>query len=1081
MRNNFNFRAVMQHPLVAFSLLALMSALSVGCGGKTFTLTVAAQTDLVPQQEFTGADLQLFNSDSDGLQHEAVGAPHRVTVGSSSWALPRTAFTTTALTKDAWYVAKVRLLDDAGLEVVHRFVAFQFTGTMKVTVVLTRNCVNAQCAAGTTDSCQDGTCVPATCYAEVSGTCPAATCATNGDCTAPTTACAVSLCSAAGVCIHPAANAAQCSIDTTLTCCNADTEWCNPDHGCVAIPIDAGDVDAGVGDAAMVDASDAHVDGAMDAAMDAAMDMAIVDAAHDANDASDAAHDMATHDAADAACVYDGSSAACGPTSSTVCQDPSMPCYVGHTDCCTGACIVDTSFTPIDAGTICPLPDAGMGTCNNVQNCVACGPAVSCLLPIGGGTVNQCHNAHVSCSTGLCVEDTASYRAGGVACDTDAYCDNAHHCAHCVLGAACSTGNDCRSAVNVFSPSTGCGCGPATNLNGTSCSAGFCDAGVCDPCVPNAICTVANSCTNGTQTCAGAKVCDSTLVSTNVAAGADAGTGFVCDGHGARVACSQGATCALDAGAGVIANCANTTYECSSGGPVCAVRSLHAVTDPGVANACSTSTPEAVCNGYDDTCQPVLEHVVSVAVGYDNACAIVAPTLSDGGVDYTAGGKVSCWGSNSSCALGTGSAVSNIFVPTAVDFTAAGSPAAIKQVAVGEYTSCALDVAGAVYCWGDGSAGELGATSGHPVEMANRCGISGTAAYSSSRALAFAGPASVTFSSLAVARKRWPGSIPCRVSGTFCNDHSYDYQFCGVTDAGDVWCWGEAQSGPIYKKIWNHLGGDNIGHDAAPIAKQVAIGDGLWCVRSANMGGTTNEIFCMGDGEYGQHGDAQNQGVFNGGSDAEAFPPLGTVAPVSTAGGVVTDAIDISVAGEAACAARANGSMICWGTGASGNPLTWPGATDGVRHDGSHFTAETVNSLVSTPLTGVESVSVSGQLTCARTGGKLLCFGASFTGRLCPPLTTCDTTKPAFVEFADPNPTTGIGTPVDVTMVGGFSVGDANDSVATSDRPTGCLIFGPKHQLYCWGANGHGTLGINDGINAPMRPTPVPVYASLAP
>lgn len=63
-----------------------------------------------------------------------------------------------------------------------------------------------------------------------------------------------------------------------------------------------------------------------------------------------------------------------------------------------------------------------------------------------------------------------------------------------------------------------------------------------------------------------------------------------------------------------------------------------------------------------------------------------------------------CWGSNVSGQLGTGQAGGQKAEPVKV---AVGE--AVKAVACGGYHTCALATAGSVYCWGKGSAGQLGA------------------------------------------------------------------------------------------------------------------------------------------------------------------------------------------------------------------------------------------------------------------------------------------------------------------------------------------------------------------------------------
>ncbi len=69
----------------------------------------------------------------------------------------------------------------------------------------------------------------------------------------------------------------------------------------------------------------------------------------------------------------------------------------------------------------------------------------------------------------------------------------------------------------------------------------------------------------------------------------------------------------------------------------------------------------------------------------------------------TAQGQVQCWGANHVGALGDGS-THNRSTPSPI---AAGAER-FAAVAAGAYHACALTAAGAVYCWGDNSRGQIG-------------------------------------------------------------------------------------------------------------------------------------------------------------------------------------------------------------------------------------------------------------------------------------------------------------------------------------------------------------------------------------
>src|ERR1039457_6042069 len=70
-------------------------------------------------------------------------------------------------------------------------------------------------------------------------------------------------------------------------------------------------------------------------------------------------------------------------------------------------------------------------------------------------------------------------------------------------------------------------------------------------------------------------------------------------------------------------------------------------------------------------------------------------------------GKAYCWGDNGSGQLGNGSTVGSS-VPVAVDTSGVLAGQALTQITAGDAYTCALDAAGAAYCWGNNGSGQLG-------------------------------------------------------------------------------------------------------------------------------------------------------------------------------------------------------------------------------------------------------------------------------------------------------------------------------------------------------------------------------------
>jgi alpha-tubulin suppressor-like RCC1 family protein len=87
--------------------------------------------------------------------------------------------------------------------------------------------------------------------------------------------------------------------------------------------------------------------------------------------------------------------------------------------------------------------------------------------------------------------------------------------------------------------------------------------------------------------------------------------------------------------------------------------------------------------------------LVQVAVGSGSACAL----------DST--GAAYCWGSDASGQLGNNS-TTQAAVPVAVTASGVLSGKTLTQITAGNGSACAIDSAGAAYCWGSDTTGQLG-------------------------------------------------------------------------------------------------------------------------------------------------------------------------------------------------------------------------------------------------------------------------------------------------------------------------------------------------------------------------------------
>lgn len=116
-----------------------------------------------------------------------------------------------------------------------------------------------------------------------------------------------------------------------------------------------------------------------------------------------------------------------------------------------------------------------------------------------------------------------------------------------------------------------------------------------------------------------------------------------------------------------------------------------------------------------DTAVATLTNVLSLSVGGNHACAIMGPAAY-------------CWGNGSSGQLGNGATPATQKTPVQVAGTGAGAAYVNKIYANNNYT-CALAIGSSPYCWGANGSGQLGnnstsnASSPQPLNTSNIVGL----------------------------------------------------------------------------------------------------------------------------------------------------------------------------------------------------------------------------------------------------------------------------------------------------------------------------------------------------------------------
>lgn len=219
-------------------------------------------------------------------------------------------------------------------------------------------------------------------------------------------------------------------------------------------------------------------------------------------------------------------------------------------------------------------------------------------------------------------------------------------------------------------------------------------------------------------------------------------------------------------------------------------------------------------------------------------------------IDYPS--QLWCWGDNSAGRLGRGTAEPQSDVPAPVTGTNL-----FRQVSVGGMTVCAVTVDSAGFCWGYGQQGQLG--NGDTLNSSVPQPVAGGLRF-----------AQVATNVIAYA--------------------------CGLTAAGDVWCWGRSDYG---RGSFGNLPDSNY---TTPVLVQsgygfveIATDDDVTCGRTA-----LGMVWCWGDNWAGAVGDP----------GAPAFVPV----PVQVVGGHKFMTISrVNMGDHGFYALENTGSVFAWG------------------------------------------------------------------------------------------------------------------------------------------------------------------------
>jgi alpha-tubulin suppressor-like RCC1 family protein len=359
-----------------------------------------------------------------------------------------------------------------------------------------------------------------------------------------------------------------------------------------------------------------------------------------------------------------------------------------------------------------------------------------------------------------------------------------------------------------------------------------------------------------------------------------------------------------------------------------------------------------------------VEDVTALALGARHSCAL------------SGAGAVVCWGDNAAGQLGDGTTAGRSrAAPVEVE---PGVPLGdVRALSAGANFTCALLGDGQVRCWGGNEAGQLGDGTTlarprpTPVELLSGLPLTGALAIDAGGAGACAlleggfvtcwgvdgataPPADQPPRPSRPTSVRLSPDVP--LSGALAvavgDDHA-----CALLTEGAVRCWGGNAFGQL---------GDGTAEpsaNAVPVeaspgaplrgAQSLELGRGYGCVTK-----TGGEMLCWGRNANGQLGD---------GTTTDRPRPT----PVDPSAGLLSARTQaLALGADHACTLTDGGEVRCWGTNEDGRL-----GDAGSRTDAN--TSTTVEVAPGRPLTGVTSVALSGDNSCAvRTDGTTFCWGA---------------------------------------------------------------------------------------------------------
>lgn len=460
------------------------------------------------------------------------------------------------------------------------------------------------------------------------------------------------------------------------------------------------------------------------------------------------------------------------------------------------------------------------------------------------------------------------------------------------------------------------------------------------------------------------------------------------------------------------ADCASTRCEPARGGEMlCCDRSCH-----GLCKACGSN---GTCNDHpatDDNCGPVIceadTRCVTYALPTLNACsehgrcAACEPSFTPARVPCGVGSQ--CDGHGACLVTGLG------------------------RFAAGERHTCAIASNGNVVCWGDNSAGQLGAVFGRP-----KVGFDEV-------------PANVPGLAIDFGHEVWQITAGAR--------HT-----CVLFDYGGVRCWGAVTGAPAedprivlgtrsvaYTEDFRYVVPADTGDvilpdpDDDPAVQISAASDGYTTCALLSSG----KVSCWGDNQSGQLG--------TGDADPLSLGPE-TLRNVALG----ERAIEVRSGFEHTCVLTESGRVQCWGKAAAGQL--------GYGSTGQLFSPKTGDDAYVNIGGLAIGLALGHDHTCALLdGGTVRCWGENDLGQLGYGHTGRvgdDETPAGAVDLTEPLTGRPLGGDVDFGGV-------AMKQIVTLAPSRSTCALSTEGKVWCWGQNDFGALGYGHEFDGATQYTP---------